>query len=77
MLATGMWRSSTEVTGHVERVMPQKASGKAGRGSVPSPEAIVLRAVGEEVPKELIFYPEDGEKGSTELKPEYIQNKVL
>lgn len=53
--------------------MPQKVSGEAGRGAVPGPEVTVLRAV----PKELIFYPEDGEKGSTELKPEYIQNKVL
>ena len=57
--------------------------GEAGRGSVLNPGATAFRAVDEEeVPKELVFYPEDwGERmyrrGSRELKPEYTQIKVL
>lgn len=47
-------RRKTEGLGCQEEV-----SGEAGRGSVANPEAAFWAVEGEEVPKQLMFYPED------------------
>lgn len=52
-------RKKMEAVGHVGKMMPQ-VSGEAGRGTVSSPGATVLRTADKgEVPKEPILYPED------------------
>lgn len=81
-------REGKQKHGGMRDVLSQKeVSGEAGRGSVPSPGGggppTAFRVVEEEeVPQICCFIQRTGEReghsrGSTELKPEYTQNKVL